>query len=119
MAAVVEEQAHLRWLADTLADPRRHLFVIEDVDGPVGQLRLDVHGRSAEVSIAVAEAARGRGVARAALHAADATGRELGLTELRAFVRQSNEPSIRLFDRAGYRHAGEADGLVELQRSIR
>lgn len=116
---VVEEHTHLRWLTGALADPRRHLFVVEDPTGPVGQLRLDVRERCAEVSIAVVAAARGRGVAGSALRAADAKARELGVSELRAFVQRSNEPSIRLFDRAGYRRLGEADDLVELRRSIR
>ncbi|HWJ32032.1 MAG TPA: GNAT family N-acetyltransferase [Gaiellaceae bacterium] len=116
---VVEEDAHLHWLTDTLADPWRHLFVIEDPAGPVGQLRLDVHERYAEVSIAVVASARERGIAAAALRAADTKARELGLSELRAFVRRSNEPSLRLFDRGGYRQLGDAHDLVELRRLLR
>jgi RimJ/RimL family protein N-acetyltransferase len=116
---VVEEHAHLRWLADALADPRRHLFVVEDPGGPVGQVRLDVHERCAEISIAVVAAARERGIAGAALRAANVKARELGLSELRAFVQRSNKPSIRLFDRAGYQQLGETDDLVELRRTIR
>jgi len=44
---------------------------------------------------------------------------QLGVSELLAFVQPANEPSIRLFDRAGYRRTGEADDLVELRHSIR
>ncbi len=115
----VEEHAHLRWLMDTLSDPRRHLYVVEDLGEPVGQLRLDVHETCAEVSIAVVASVRRRGIAGAALRAADAKARQLGVSELLAFVQPTNEPSIRLFDRAGYRRTGEADDLVELRHSIR
>lgn len=115
----VEEHAHLRWLMDTLSDPRRHLYVVEDLGEPVGQLRLDVHETCAEVSIAVVASVRRRGIAGAALRAADAKARQLGVSELLAFVQPTNEPSIRLFDRAGYRRTGGADDLVELRHSIR
>jgi RimJ/RimL family protein N-acetyltransferase len=115
----VEEHAHLRWLMDTLSDPRRHLYVVEDLGEPVGQLRLDVRETCAEVSIAVVASVRRRGIAGAALRAADAKARQLGVSELLAFVQPANEPSIRLFDRAGYRRTGEADDLVELRHSIR
>ena len=115
----VEEHAHLRWLMDTLSDPRRHLYVVEDLGEPVGQLRLDVHETCAEVSIAVVASVRRRGIAGAALRAADAKARQLGVSELLAFVQPANEPSIQLFDRAGYRRTGEADDLVELRHSIR
>ena len=114
----VGEDAHSSWLGNTLADPRRHLLVVEDRDAPVGQLRLDVDGKRAEVSIAVIAAARGRGIAAAALRAADTQARALGLSELQAFVQLSNEASLRLFERAGYARVGEADDLVELRHSI-
>ena len=88
----VEEHAHLRWLMDTLSDPRRHLYVVEDLGEPVGQLRLDVHETCAEVSIAVVASVRRRGIAGAALRAADAKARQLGVSELLASSSRRTSP---------------------------
>lgn len=99
---VVSAADHQRWLARTLADPDRRLFVAEQAGRPLGQLRLDRDGAEAEVSIAVAPAARGRGVAAAMLAAADLEAARWGLDCLQARVKPSNVRSLRLFRRNGY-----------------
>jgi ribosomal protein S18 acetylase RimI-like enzyme len=61
-------------------------------------------------SIAVGEAARGRGVARALLDAGEARARNRGCRGLRAEVRRSNASSRALFARAGYRECEALPG---------
>jgi RimJ/RimL family protein N-acetyltransferase len=116
---VVTAPDHERWLARTLADAGRRLFVAEEGGAPVGQVRLDRDGTEAEVSISVAPSARGRGVAGAMLAAADGEGARWGITALVARIKPSNERSLRLFRSAGY--AGETateDGQVMLVRTL-
>lgn len=54
-------------------------------------------------SIAVAQHARGRGVAKALLEAAAAAARRRGCQRLRLEVRQDNVAAIALYERLGYR----------------
>ncbi len=65
---LVSAEAHRAWLAETLRGTERKLFVVEHEGQRVGQIRLDQRDpTSHEVSVSVASAARGRGVASAAL----------------------------------------------------
>lgn len=57
-------------------------------------------------SIAVAERARGRGVAKALLLAVERAARRHGSRRLRLEVRQDNAAAIALYERAGYRRFG-------------
>jgi RimJ/RimL family protein N-acetyltransferase len=112
---VVGEDEHEAWLDGVLADPEhRRLYVIELDATPQGQVRLDRDGTSAEVSIALAAHARGRGVGRSALAATRTVARELEIDELHAFVQENNPASLRLFAAAGYSELRRSQGLVEL-----
>lgn len=94
---------HTRWLERSLQLRERRLGIVVAGGADVGTVRLDVEGRSATVSIALAPEARGRGLGVAALRAlaAEAFG-PLGLATLRARVRPDNRASLAAFRRAGY-----------------
>ena len=109
---------HAAWLRSSLADPDRHLLVVETAapEGtPVATTRYDLlpgtltdgAGSRArwEVSITVAPEMRGRGLGSATLQASDAwlAATEPGAREIEAWVRASNAGSRRLFERNGYR----------------
>lgn len=64
-------------------------------------------------SIAVAEAARGRGVAKALLAAVEAAARAHGCARLRLEVRKDNASAIALYERLGFRRFGEKRGFYE------
>ena len=57
-------------------------------------------------SIAVADAARGRGLGVALLTAAERAARKRGAARMRLEVRQDNAAAIRLYERQGYRRFG-------------
>ncbi|MCU0701919.1 MAG: pseudaminic acid synthase [Myxococcaceae bacterium] len=100
---VVEQPAHEAWLAQTLANQQRRLFVAESGGAAVGQVRLDRGGpATAEISFTVAPEARGRGLAAALLKAAEGPAREWGVRTLLAEIRKANERSVKAFKRAGY-----------------
>ena len=95
---------------------RRHLsstsavvLAAVDTTGVVGKAVLFFRSNSAIsrlYSIAVDEAARGRGVGQALLHTAERTARERGCDVMRLEVRQENISAIRLYERLGYRPFG-------------
>jgi UDP-2,4-diacetamido-2,4,6-trideoxy-beta-L-altropyranose hydrolase len=92
---------HAIWFAAKLDDPACVFHVIEVERNPAGFLRLDFDREtgSYEISIAISEAFQRRGIATRALVA---IRRVLPWAALRAFVRQENAESIRLFRRAGF-----------------
>ena len=59
-----------------------------------------------EISVAVLAARRGEGVARRAIELASRWWLAKGAANLHAVIRQSNTPSRRLFESAGYRLSG-------------
>jgi RimJ/RimL family protein N-acetyltransferase len=115
----VDRDTHLAWLERRLADPMTVLNVLT-VDGePAGQLRLELApDGSAEVSIGLAPAVRGRGLAAPALGLIEPLAREHGAGRLIAKVRPTNEPSLRAFRRAGYEESERTDDTVTFERPL-
>jgi ribosomal protein S18 acetylase RimI-like enzyme len=72
---------------------------------PVTKLRENAHVLGI-VGLAVDPGARGRGVATALLAAAERYARERGGSKLSLRVLGTNEPALRLYERAGFRPEG-------------
>ncbi|MBS0569637.1 MAG: GNAT family N-acetyltransferase [Proteobacteria bacterium] len=64
-------------------------------------------------SIAVDDAARGRGIAKGLLRAVERGARKRGCKRLRLEVRQDNPGAIRLYEKLGYRRFGAIAGFYE------
>jgi len=111
----IEPETHRRWLAQRLASASGRLLIGMDGEEPVGEARLDrtEEGR-VEVGIAVAPAARGRGVGRILLAAALEMARADRVLDPRTFVariRSDNTISMALFAGAGF-HRGASTECV-------
>jgi UDP-2,4-diacetamido-2,4,6-trideoxy-beta-L-altropyranose hydrolase len=114
---VVGTEQHKAWLERVLADPDRHLLIVEFEGESAGQIRFDrIGGDRYEVSVSLGREWRGRGLGTRALRGAcgwlwkhtDAVGVE-------AEVRQENEVSKEAFLNAGFRPAGEGEaGFLRL-----
>lgn len=117
----VDPAEHHRWLAGKLEDPDCVLLIVEEDGRPVGQVRLDrLDGESAEISIALAPKARGRGLGRGALRRAVLEAPTLlGVSTVKALVKRGNDASLASFAAAGFLVIGERDGVVELQADSR
>jgi len=112
--AAVERAVHARWLATRLNDADTLLTIAEEDGEPVGTVRLDRHGRDeAELSITIAPAARGRGLARLAIElGVEHAHREWGVTRVTARIRPENTASLRAFAAAGFATVREEGELV-------
>jgi spore coat polysaccharide biosynthesis protein SpsF (cytidylyltransferase family)/RimJ/RimL family protein N-acetyltransferase len=113
---VVQWDDHVQWLERTLADATSRLWIAEVDGAPVGQIRAQRGaGGIAELHLAVAPDARGRGLAAAMIGAAAlAAGRELGVRRLLGRVKADNARSQRAFARAGFAADGEEHWVRDL-----
>ena len=106
---VAEVTAAITALADS---PERVAYLIADRESgqPLGNIALDLTDGVGHVSYSVAAAARGRGVATAALRLlADAAFERLGVHELRLWTHAANAASRRVAERAGFSRDPAAD----------
>lgn len=118
-SAPIPWETHVQWLASRLTDPRTVLLVGTDARGvAVGQVRFDVDGRRAIVSVSLAAALRGTGYGTELLR--EASRRVLGggaVDAIDAYVKEENRASVRAFLHAGYAEA--ARETVKGHRSVR
>lgn len=109
--APVTEAGHGAWLARVLAAPDRELLVAERDGEPVGTLRFDREGGTAEISISVAGGRRGGGLGTRMLR--EATRLQLAahpsLRRVTARIHAGNARSLAAFERAGYRRETRSD----------
>ncbi|WP_028456158.1 GNAT family N-acetyltransferase [Chitinilyticum litopenaei] len=100
--------------------PERPLWVVEDAGVISAWLSFSsFYGRpayagTAEISIYLAEAARGRGLGRWLLAEALRVAPSLGLHTALGFIFGHNEPSLRLFYRAGFADWGRLPAVAVL-----
>jgi L-amino acid N-acyltransferase YncA len=102
--------------------PHRHpLWVAADEAGRmIGWLSFSAfygrpaYRRTAELSIYLAEAARGRGLGRLLLARAVEEAPALGFAVLLGFIWRQNLPSVRLFERCGFAEWGCLPRVAEI-----
>lgn len=117
----VSDSEHARWFSATLANPTKQLWIAEEHGVPVGQVRVDITGDAGVVSIAVAAAARGRGLGQQVLRGALAEiDRQHIVTRLTALTHPDNLASIHAFEEAGFRRRNELEGgFIVLEMRLR
>ena len=102
------ERGFAELLPDGLATPLHHVFrVVEPEGGTVGHLWVRVRRLSTEVEgyvydVELLPEARGRGLGRATMLAAEDVARDLGATVMRLNVFGHNIPALRLYESLGY-----------------
>lgn len=102
---------HAQWFAAVIADPLRHLYIVETSEEPapvsIGMCRFDgKDGAPTEISINLDPAFRGRGLSAQVLRLAIDTFRAGGGGALKATIRPGNVASVRAFEHVGFRLSG-------------
>jgi RimJ/RimL family protein N-acetyltransferase len=99
---------HMEWFRARLTDPKTILYTAVSRSGdPMGMVRYQLEGTHAILSINLGAQFRGKGLGRSLLFlATEELFRTSAVTAIDAFVRISNEPSVRLFEGAGFRSLG-------------
>lgn len=107
-AVASAERGFAELLPDGLATPLHHVLrVVDPTEGAVGHLWVRVRPTPDEVEgyvydVELAPEARGRGLGRATMLAAEELARRLGATVMRLNVFGHNTPAIRLYESLGY-----------------
>jgi RimJ/RimL family protein N-acetyltransferase len=97
-------EGHVKWFEEKLTDLDCLFLIAENGQSrEVGQIRYDLQGAEAVVSISLAPSARGKGYGTAMIaeSAAEAFTRP-GIVRLCAYTKPDNHASIRAFLKAGY-----------------
>ena len=113
-------ESHEKWYEKALADFRKKILIAENSEGKIGMVRFDYQDipNSAEININLNPAFRGRGLAQPILNGACAHGfSRLGLIRIYAEIKTTNIPSIKIFERAGFKYLSqkEKDGLLRME----
>lgn len=111
-------EKHVEWFDKTLAHPQRAIYIGEAPSGEtgnVGMCRFDIDpsAASAEVSINLNPAHRGKRLSKELLAASIDEFRSdfTTVTQVTALIRESNEPSKKLFASVGFSRVSETDGV--------
>lgn len=121
--APIPWESHQGWFAARLRDPDCVLFVALDAadwaEQPVGQVRLDVSGAEATVSVSLSAAARGKGLGREVIATAcrKLFAARPAVGAIHAYIRADNEASLRAFAAAGF--AGAEPAAVHGHAAVR
>lgn len=110
----VQRDEHLAWLAATLRNPDRRLYVAEENGVPVGSVRADLREGCFELSWTMAPSARGRGVAKRVVALLASRIAE----PIRAEVKVGNLVSARIAEHAGMRLDREVAGVLHYRRGV-
>lgn len=94
---------HQLWYQQRLADAGVLMYVAESEGAPVGQLRYDLRGREATVSVSVDAGQRGRGLGAQVLALGNDRLRSFAVDCVHAYIRTGNEASLRAFLKNGFR----------------
>ncbi|MFO0852002.1 MAG: UDP-2,4-diacetamido-2,4,6-trideoxy-beta-L-altropyranose hydrolase [Gemmataceae bacterium] len=105
--AAIPWENHIRWFAAKLTDPNC-VFLIAEATNPVGQVRFDLTGDEAVISVGLAPDARGCGFGTAAIRAAvEHLTQTRPVRRVEALIRPENVASVKAFEAAGFGPAGE------------
>jgi UDP-2,4-diacetamido-2,4,6-trideoxy-beta-L-altropyranose hydrolase len=101
-------ERHLQWFNSKLRDSNAVLYLVVDPEEvPTGQVRYQIDGTTAAVSISLAPQFRGKGYGKVVLAmATEDLFRTAAVTKIDAYVKPNNTASLRLFMRAGYARLG-------------
>ena len=108
----IEWGTHVEWFDRAIESPNRRIFVAENTEGEfVGQVRFDLERGEAHISIEIVPSKRGHGLGAALIRAG--TQRYLDETPtvnvVHAFIKTTNEVSVAVFSKAGYRHSSHTE----------
>ncbi len=101
-------EEHVQWLKSNLRDPNCIFHIVSNEEGtPIGQVRYDISGNEAVISISIDRKFRGRGYGSVTiLLSSQEVFDTSDVRIIHAYVKQSNGFSARAFLKAGFKDMG-------------
>jgi UDP-2,4-diacetamido-2,4,6-trideoxy-beta-L-altropyranose hydrolase len=109
----VSEVQHRAWFPGAINSPNRVLLIAEEAGKKLGMVRFDRSDDAWLTSINLAAESRGQGLGQRVL---DLAIQASGCSPLLAEIRDGNIPSIRIFERCGFRQISATDGWLHFSR---
>lgn len=111
---------HKKWFCGALADKDILQYIMCDGGQPVGQIRLNIEGKSAYIDYSIARSMRGKGLGSSILKLMEheVIDNAPNIAELVGQVKYGNEPSAHAFEKCGYIRA-DRDNFIEYKLDIR
>ena len=106
-------EEHVKWFESKLNDPSCIFYIsLNSKNVPIGQVRYDVEGNKAIVSLSIDRKYRGKGYGSIILWlSAQKLFNASNVRVIHAYVKQSNESSIRVFVKTGFKNIGKEQVL--------
>ncbi len=101
---------HVEWFKQRINDPDSYLFIAENSDHkPIGQIRFDLEGHDATVSISLDQKFRNQGYGSTVIDLASQNIFKITKANLiHAYIKTSNTVSTSAFEKAGFIFSGAA-----------
>lgn len=95
---------HVKWFNMMMENSAALQFIMMDEDTPVGQIRLNIDGKEAEIGYSIGSEYRGKGYGHKVLQLVTEEVRKNypGIDRLIAKVKPENKASNALFEKEGY-----------------
>jgi RimJ/RimL family protein N-acetyltransferase len=99
---------HIQWFKEKLLDSNCLFYIVEDIHSSlIGQVRYQIEGKQAVISIALASEARGKGYAvPILLKSLQKVFENTTVEMIRAYIKPNNTPSLRAFAKANFVNNG-------------
>ena len=101
---VISREEHEAWFADMMSDLNRIQYILMSGDTPVGQIRIDITGDTAEISYSIAPCERGKGYGHRIIELAkqEVEKKYPFIKTLKASVKPQNQTSMSCFVDNGF-----------------
>jgi UDP-2,4-diacetamido-2,4,6-trideoxy-beta-L-altropyranose hydrolase len=101
-------EEHLQWFKSKLESPNDIFYIaVNREEVPIGQIRYDMNGCDAEISVSVFKKFRGKGFGSAMIKlSSQRLFNVSNVNKIHAYVKQGNEASTHIFLRMGFRNKG-------------
>jgi UDP-2,4-diacetamido-2,4,6-trideoxy-beta-L-altropyranose hydrolase len=100
---------HQKWFSNKLDDSNCFIFVALNRDGiPIGQIRFDLRDEEAEIDFTIDKKYRNTGYGYMLINEGlKEISRLKSVRKFHAYIKPTNEPSLRSFERSGFEKSGE------------
>jgi RimJ/RimL family protein N-acetyltransferase len=114
--AEISFEEHKKWFEETLADPKRNLFIIFDNEcNKLGQIRFDKKGDIADIDVTINPNYRNQGIGSLALSKSIIIyNNNFDVKQVIAKVKKDNVASLKAFEKAGFKMHEKHDDYIEL-----